>query len=402
MLDTKYEPIRIEKMTELKTDQLANLSGKLDNKFKLCIVTPSFVGGGAERIAVNLANYYAEQGVDVSLLVFKGIGPYANQVSDKVRLIDLKITRTRYVFFKLLKALKNERPTHVLSVIRGSNILLGLASFFGKNYRLLFREANTMNAIVSLPLIKRITYKAVMRFSYINADGVIANSEDTKDDLIKNSIVGNKKISVVGNPVLPVDYKEKSEATLNHAWFDSHEFKVALSVGRLHSQKNQQLLVRAFARVSRSLPDLRLVILGEGEQKANLEKLAAELGVVDKFEIIAFQANPYPYYRNADLFILTSDWEGFGNVLVEAMACGTPVISTDCPGGPKTILQNGQLGTLIPVGDEEALASALLMHFQGQKKTDIEAAIDNARKYTVQSVAKQYLMVLLGNGQAAS
>ena len=361
---------------------------------KLMIVTPNFNGGGAERIAVNLANYYAEQGIDVSLLVFKGIGPYANQVSDKVRLIDLKITRTRYVFFKLLKALKNERPTHVLSVIRGSNILLGLVSFFSKSYKLFFREANTMNAVVSLPLLKRIIYKTVMRFSYISADGVIANSDDTRHDLIKNSIVSNEKVSVVGNPVLPTDYKEKSEAILNHPWFDSQDFKVALSVGRLHSQKNQQLLVRAFARVSQLLPDLRIVILGEGEKKASLQKLAEELGVLDKFEIIAFQANPYPYYRNADLFVLTSDWEGFGNVLVEAMACGTPVISTDCPGGPKTILQNGQYGTLIPVGDEEALVNALLKHFQGQANTDVEAAIDNARKYTVESVAERYLMIL--------
>nr|WP_281504606.1 glycosyltransferase [Chromohalobacter sarecensis] len=164
-----------------------------------------------------------------------------------------------------------------------------------------------------------------------------------------------------------------------------------MHVGRLDVQKNQALLLSAFSLAVKSVPDIKLVILGEGEEKNNLEKLASELGVKDSVDFVAFQDNPYPYYKAADLFVLSSDWEGFGNVIVEALACGTPVISTDCPGGPSTILANGKYGVLVPCGDAERLSSEIVKHVSNIGAWSSEELKVRANEFTVETVAKKYL-----------
>lgn len=363
---------------------------------KICIVTPSFVGGGAERIAVNLANCYAAQGYEVVLLAFKATGPYVNQIDQRVRLIDLN-SRTRYVLFKLRRALKKEHPTHILSVIRSSNILLGLCGLFWKNSRLVFREANTINGVIAMPPLRRLIYKVLMRLAYSRADRIIANSDDTKQDLIRHWIVPQRRINVIGNPVLPPDYEQLANEAVDHPWLLEPQLKVILSVGRLHRQKNHAMLIGAFAKLTNDMDNLRLIILGEGEERKNLLALANELGVGEKMEIVPFRTNPYPFYKNADLFVLTSDWEGFGNVLVEAMACGTPVISTDCPGGPRTILDNGRFGALVPVGDVDALVRAIVTLVDSETY-NAEMLRSHSSRYAIAWIANHYMAALNGAG----
>ena len=359
---------------------------------KICIVTPSFVGGGAERIAVNLANCYAAQGYDVVLLAFKAAGPYVNQINQSVRVINLN-SRTRYVLFKLRRALKNEQPTHILSVIRSSNILLGLYGLFWKNSRLVFREASTMNAVVAMPPFRRLIYKTLMRIAYSRASRIIANSDDTKQDLISHGIVPQRCIVVIGNPVLPPDYEQLANEAVDHPWLHEPQLRVILTVGRLHKLKNQAMLIRAFAKIANDIDNLRLIILGEGEERDNLLALAKELGVGEKMDIVPFRTNPYPFYKNAELFVLTSDWEGFGNVLVEAMACGTPVISTDCPGGPRTILGNGRFGALVPVGDVDALAGAVVTLVDSET-CNVEMLRNHTSRYAIDWIANHYMAAL--------
>nr|WP_272499985.1 glycosyltransferase [Chromohalobacter moromii] len=184
---------------------------------------------------------------------------------------------------------------------------------------------------------------------------------------------------------------EKAGGALCHDWLSSSDVLVVLHVGRLDVQKNQALLLSAFSLAVNSVPNLKLVILGEGEEKKNLEELASELGVKDSVDFVAFQDNPYPYYKAADLFVLSSDWEGFGNVIVEALACGTPVISTDCPGGPRTILANGKYGVLVPCGDAERLSSEIVSHVSNVDKWNFEELKMRANEFTVETVAKKYL-----------
>lgn len=358
---------------------------------KICVVTTSFTGGGAERVAVNLANYYAENGHDVYLIAFMATGPYISQIANSVTVIDLK---GKFVFLKLLFLLRRNQPDFVLSVVRHANIFVGFATLLLKA-KIVYREANTMNAIENLSLVKRVVYKLLMKLAYARANKIIANSEDTRSDLAKHNIVAISKCTVIGNPVLPINLKDMLGQELQHEWFMDKELKVILSVGRLHPVKNHVLLIKAFAKVSEIVKSARLVILGEGEEYSNLIDLAKKLKIDGLMQIIKFQQNPYPYYKNADVFVLTSNWEGFGNVIVEAMACGTPVISTDCPGGPSTILDGGNLGVLIPVNDEKALVEGLLTQLTTPQCRDkTEQAQQKAFEYAIPSIAQRYLDVV--------
>jgi glycosyltransferase involved in cell wall biosynthesis len=358
---------------------------------KICIVTPSFTGGGAERVAVNLANFYAEEGHHVQIIAFNGHGPYRDQVAKAVEVVALG-TSSRSAFFKLLRAMRRYRPEVVMSVMRGSNIQVGLCAFFFKS-TFLFREASTMNAIDAMHGPKRTIVKAMMRLAYSRADVVVANSEGTKAGLLNCKIAKQEQLTVIGNPVLPADVAVKLNQKADHPWLEDPHLRVILSVGRLTGLKNHAMLLRSFAAVQGQRPELRLVFLGDGPEKDNLQQLAEELSIAGNIDFVAFQQNPFAYYAAADLFVLTSDFEGFGNVLVEAMAAGTPVISTDCPGGPADILLGGKLGALVPVNDHKALAHAIENTLDDEEFC-AEPGLRRANDFTIGSIAKRYLKLV--------
>ncbi len=365
---------------------------------KIAIVTPSFNGGGAERIAVNLANYYAREGHEVHMVVFRSVGPYVKDLSIDLKLHEIN-SEGGFPILKVLTVLMRVKPNATLSVIRGSNIVVGFAGFFLAS-RIVFREASTMNSVLLMGKLKSAIYRALMRISYSRADLVIANSDDTKSDLIKCGILRSEKCVVIGNPVLPCDFFRKSMEQVDSHLFRDPSFKIVLAVGRLHKLKNHSLLIRAFAYVYSNMPNARLLIVGDGDELSNLVSLVASLNLSDVVEILSFQLNPFPYYRNADVFVLTSDWEGFGNVIVEAMACDTPIIATDCPGGPSMITNNGEFGVLVPTGDIEALSNAILSELRFPK--DLQRrhkAKERALQFGVQAIAAQYLSALLGDLQ---
>jgi glycosyltransferase involved in cell wall biosynthesis len=367
---------------------------------KLCIVTPSFSGGGAEKVAVNLANQYASEGKHVTLLVFKGVGPNKSLVADNVVVFDLEISRSRYVLPRLRKALIKVRPTHVISVIRDSNILVGLASIGVKKFKLVFREASTMHGVLTASFAKRFLYKNLMRLTYRMADLVIANSKDTKSNLVHSGIGGSRKIIVIGNPVIPLDFEDKRNSYISHDWLTG-KLKIILNVGRLNSIKNQALLINAMPKVLESHSDAKLLILGEGSEEQSLLNQIDMLDLRGSIRIIPFQLNPFPYYRASDLFVLTSRWEGFGNILVEALACGVPVISTDCPGGPRSILDDGKYGTLVPCGEVDTLADAIIEELNNPYRWDKFVLEGRGNEYTVQSVAAEYLTQIKEAGDRA-
>ncbi|RZM82609.1 glycosyltransferase [Leptolyngbya iicbica] len=361
---------------------------------KLCIVVESFRGGGAQKIALNLANYYSKLDFKTILLVCTDEGPYRKDVVREIEVINLNTYRIRHSLFKIRRALKDIKPDVILSVSRDANILVGLTYMFHSSARLIFREANTMHAVLKMPQLKRLCYLTLMKIAYLKADVVISNSQDTKSDLEKYKVVSSSsKIRVIHNPVLPSNVEELISVKCHHPWLVSSALKVVLSVGRLYPQKNHALLINAFSRVISHVKNARLVILGEGDEKENIHKQIHAFGLQDHVDVLDFQANPFPFYREADLFVLTSLWEGFGNVLVEALACGTPVVSTDCPGGPREILEYGEYGTLVPVNDVDALASAiisaLMMTDDFQQKS---LRSQRAQLFSVELIAQQYLM----------
>lgn len=356
----------------------------------MCIITPSFSGGGAEKVAVNLANQYAGEGIDTSLVVFSNKGPYRSHLDKKVNLVDLRVSRSRYAIFKLRKTLMNQSPTHIISVIRDVNMILGLVGDKSTGCVFAYREANTMHALYRMSPIKRWIYIFLMRIAYEKANVVIANSEDTKNDLIANKIVRDRKVKVIRNPVIPMDFVKRASADIKHPWLKLGN-KVVLNVGRLHPQKNHKILIDAFAKVIRKIPGAKLLILGEGAEESFLLERIKSLGLQENVSLVPFQENPFPYYRESDLFVLTSDWEGFGNILVEALACGTPVISTDCPGGPRSILADGKFGVLLPLGDVDRLADAIIEQLSLTDLWNKNELIERGMEFTVEAVAYEYL-----------
>lgn len=367
-------------------------------KNKIAIVSPSLSGGGAQKIAVNLANHYSTLGFSVDLVLFRAEGEYLHQVSDAVNVVDLKLKVVRFTFglyavIPLRKYLKTQKPDAVLSVIRGANTNLGFASIGLKKIQIVFREANTMHDTLAKHWLIRMVDLLIMRFSYKKADRIIANSEGTKSDLIKKRIVSKNKILVIPNPVLNNNYLEISKEPVNNNFINDRKTKTILSIGRLHRQKNYPLLIKAFKTVNNHNKDTRLIIIGQGDEKEALEKMIKELHLTEVVNIEGFKQNIYPYLRKADVFALSSSWEGFGNVIVEALAMGKPVVCTNCQGGPKYILDNGRYGKLVPVDSAELFAEAIIESLG--EAVDAETLIARAKEFSVEKIAEDYLRVIM-------
>jgi glycosyltransferase involved in cell wall biosynthesis len=237
----------------------------------------------------------------------------------------------------------------------------------------------------------------VVHRTYPWADAIIAVSTGVADDLSLTAGIPREWISTIYNPVVTPELLSKAQAPLDHPWFTPGSPPVILGVGRLHEQKDFPTLLRTFARV-RAERETHLMILGEAkhaEHRAELIALAAQLGIADDVAFPGFVDNPFAYMARASVFVLSSAWEGLPGVLIQALACGCPVVSTDCPSGPAEILQNGQYGPLIPVGDDAALARAILTTLD--RPPDPQRLRARAAEFSVSHAVDQYIELLFGN-----
>jgi glycosyltransferase involved in cell wall biosynthesis len=241
----------------------------------------------------------------------------------------------------------------------------------------------------------------VIQRTYLWADAIVAVSDGVADDLSLLTGIPRKYITTIYNPIVTPELQRKAQVPLEHPWFTPGAPPVVLGAGRLRAQKDFPTLIRAFAR-ARAVREMRLMILGGGkderkdaQSKAPLLALADHLGVADDVALPGFVENPFAYMARASVFVLSSAWEGFGNVIVEALACGCPVVSTDCPSGPAEILENGKYGLLVPVGDHVALADAILSVLSTPPDRDQLRA--RSAMFSVDYIAEQYLQVLCGS-----
>jgi glycosyltransferase involved in cell wall biosynthesis len=231
-----------------------------------------------------------------------------------------------------------------------------------------------------------------MRWSYPRADGVVAVSAGVAQTITALAGLPTQRVSVIHNPVGPPKADAMTaSACAAPAWVD-HKGPKVIAIGTLKEQKGFPLLLSAFVNV-RQLADARLLVLGEGPLRGELEALRSRLGLDGAVDMPGFVADPYPYLAKADVFVLSSAWEGFGNVIVEALACGTKVVSTDCPSGPREILVDGRYGKLVPVGDAGALAQAILAALD--EDHDRAALIRRSQDFSVEKAADEYLRLLL-------
>ncbi len=328
----------------------------------VAIFLPSLAGGGAERVMVTVANGMAARGYRVDLVLASAKGPYLGDVSPAVRIIDLNAQRVIKTLWPLMRYLRRKRPCAMLVAMDHANVVALLAKRLSMAYtRVVISERSTISVDAALArgLTARAVYALVPKV-YPWADGIVAVSQDAARDLEHFAGLPAGSVQAIYNPFDLHRIQKLAAEPVLHPWLQSGQNRpVILSIGRLTEQKDFPTLLRAFAAI-RERTDARLMILGEGELRAELAALAQSLNLgPEDFEMPGFVTNPFAYLCRAALFVLSSRWEGLPGVLIEALACGTPVVSTDCPSGPREILEGGRWGRLVPVGDVAALAQAM-------------------------------------------
>ncbi len=327
---------------------------------RLAIYIPSMRYGGAERAMLNLARGIANRGYAVDLVLAQAEGPYLAEIPESVRLIDLKAARVLKSLPALVRYLRRERPAAMLATWEHANIIaLWARSLAGLPGQLVINEQNTISSSTRQASRRHgWLLPALARRFYPWADGIVAVSNGVADDLAKVTGTPRECIQVIYNPIITPEIQAQAQAPLDHPWFMPGQPPVVLAAGRLRPQKDFPTLIRAFAQVRSERP-ARLVILGDGPERPALVALVQQLGLEQDVSLPGFSENPYAYMARASLFVLSSRWEGLPTVLIEALYCGAPVVSTDCPSGPREILAEGRHGQLVPVGDAAALARAI-------------------------------------------
>jgi glycosyltransferase involved in cell wall biosynthesis len=357
----------------------------------IALFLPSLRGGGAEKMMVHLANAFVGRGIKVDLVLVKAEGPYLKLVSSRVNIIDLNASRTLVSLPGLVLYLKKERPTTLLSTLTHANIVALWAKRIARvPTRVVVRQANIINYVGRFR--KNSKSSLLVRLFYPWADGIVAVSTGVKDNLVNAARLKPDKIKVIYNPTITPEIEQKYLRPVTSHWLAENNNPVILGVGRLSKQKDLSTLIKAFALLPKEL-NAQLVILGEGEERPNLEELVNELGLVDRVYLPGFVDNPYYFMRMATVFVLSSAWEGLPNTLIEAMAAGTPVVATDCESGPREILDNGRYGLLVPVGDVNKLSreiSKILTDPVLQAKL-ARLGRERAKDFTVDKIAPEYL-----------
>lgn len=357
---------------------------------------PSFAGGGAERIFVRLANHFAGSGLRTRFIVNRRHGPLQDLLSDKVELVDLSAHRSRNALGRLTRFMRREQPGLVVCGLTFNNLTALLACLLSRSRaRLVICERNQLSFVLaqSNPL-RRLVVRGLIRALYPRAHAVTAVSGGVAKDVARIAGIPLSEITVIPNP--PPDAQDilaARAAAPPHLWF-GEQGPVIVAIGRLVRQKRYDILIEALARVRQSVP-ARLIVLGEGPDREVLMALAHDRGVADAVHFEGFVMNRLDYLVRADLYVLSSEYEGFPNALIEAIACGVPVVSADCAGeGPREILSPSLDGALVPVNDPEALANAILGELKEPASGEALEAI--ARRYSLQSAADHYLRLAAG------
>jgi glycosyltransferase involved in cell wall biosynthesis len=350
-------------------------------------------GGGAERVMLSLATGVAQRGFAVDLVLVRRQGAYVEDIPPNIRVIELGTKRTVNSVAALARYLRRERPAVLLTALVHVNVAALLAGLLARcRTRLVVTEHNQISRNLSptAPGTVRMAYRLVP-FLYPRAAKIIAVSDGVAEDLTRFTGMKRGRIDVAHNPVVTPGMLARASQPVNHPWFIGGEVPVILGVGRLSAQKDFGTLLRAFSLVRAKRP-ARLVILGEGVCRNELEELADQLGVAADVQMPGFVDNPLAFMGKASLFVLSSLFEGLPTVLIEAMACGTPVVATDCPSGPREILEGGELGGLAPIGDAPALASAIERSLDNP--VPAERLRSKAEGFTVDRAVDRYLALL--------
>ncbi|MEM7222919.1 MAG: glycosyltransferase [Pseudomonadota bacterium] len=391
----------------------------------LAILVPTLDGGGAERVMLYIVPGLARLGYRIDLVVCRAQGHLRDRLPPEARLVELErssiaagrlnalasdpagfLELARPMLFpiksvwalrygaSLTAYLKREQPDILLS---GGQYFNLVALWARRRAAVATRVAITEHTVLTPNIEARPGHwrhqylPPLLRRTYPWADAIISVSRGVGDDLAKITGLARARITTIYNPVVSSDMAALAEAPLDHPWFDGGGGPALLAAGRLVFEKDFPTLLRAFARV-RKARDAKLIILGSGGKLGSaVDDLVKRLDLTEHVAFEGWVENPFAYMSRASVFVLSSLYEGLGNVLIEAMACGCPVVSTDCPSGPAEILAKGHYGPLVPVGDDAAMAEAIL----GVLDEPIDAQVlkDRADDFTVEKAVAQYQAV---------
>lgn len=346
---------------------------------------PGLYGGGVEKMSLNLAHIYRQQGLAVDMVLVKEEGERLNEVPAGANVIGFNAPAPIAAIPQLAQYLRQQRPRAMFSGITSINLAAIIAAkLAGVDTTIVVSERVAISKNIQTHPLKRL-FPPLIRQFYPHASQIVAVSRGLADDLSSVTGIARDDITVIYNPVVTPQMLNSDPAPPDHAWFPADEVPVILGVGRLVEQKHFETLIRAFAHVE---TDSRLMILGEGEQRPQLEALVRELDLQERVQMPGFVDAPIAYMRHASVFALSSIYEGLGNVVIEALAAGCPVVSTDCPFGPSEILADGDYGTLVPVRDPQALARAIDDTLA--TPPDREVLRERARDFSAERIAAKY------------
>jgi glycosyltransferase involved in cell wall biosynthesis len=362
------------------------------------MVIHSLRGGGSERVAVNLLRGLDKHEFSLTLVLYEAIFDYP--LPGDVDVIILDIPSTRNIFklasnfirkiVRLAVVIRKTNPDIVFSLLTSTNITVILAKVLSRVRCKMIASEHTHPSVN----IKNEPYGGITRYlmkhAYPKADRIIAVSEGIRKDLIEAFNLPGEKIKVIYNPVDIQEIETLSWEEPDHPWFHDG-LPIIVSMGRLTKQKGYPFLIKAFSTVRQSF-HCRLLIIGKGEDEGSLARMVKSLGMEGDVQFLGFQRNPFKYMARSSVFVLSSLYEGLGNVIVEAMALGLPVISTDCPSGPSEIIEDSKSGLLVPVKDEKALTQAIvdvLTDDELRKGLSKEARL-RAQSFDLKKIAEQY------------
>jgi len=363
----------------------------LSNRLTISLLLPNLRGGGAERVAVNLANSFYLRGFEVDMVLLSSHGEFITDLNPSVPIIDLKSERIRFAAIPLVRYLREHKPDVLLAFMWPLTVTAIWSTLVsGVSTRVVICEHTTWSEDpITRSFLKKLFLKLSMRFSFRRANSVVAVSSGAADDLVSLARIKRSRISVIYNPITSGVFEIGTAALSPEGWWLGNHRRI-LAVGELKPIKDFRTLIYAFDILRKSI-DARLLIAGEGNCRAELEQLIKTLNLAGAVFLTGFIKSLAPYYKKSDLFVLSSKGEGFGNVIVEALEAGTPVVSTDCKSGPREILADGKYGKLVPVGNRDAMARAmadslLLSH-------DTELLKKRAQDFSIDKAVNKYLAI---------
>jgi len=367
---------------------------------------PSFGRGGIERFVLNAAEELVSRDIQTDLLL-RTTSPMLESLPEEVRIIRMQsgdriepvvgalvtshVTNAAVSLWDYVQYLRHESPTLLLSLQTNPFALLG-ARLAQTDATVVIRESNTPSVAVEDPqhLAGKLAPLA-KRFTYTRADHIVSVSADAGSDIAQMLDIDPERVVTIYNPTYTDRLTNLAEESISHSWFKDDR-PIILSAGRFSDQKDFETLIRAFAQVVDN-QDARLVLLGDGANRTELESLVTQLGIEEQVDFLGFKNNPYKYMRQADLFVLSSHYEGLPNVLIEALGVGTPVVATDCPSGPREILLDGRGGELVPVGDVSEMANAITSTLTNPDTAanKLETARAHLNRFTPEKAVDEYL-----------